>query len=260
MRGPALAALLAGGIALLWNALGFAQGTPPAGPGPGFGPPREFNPPKIEPPKLEKLGDERYRIGTIVLDRKRRTFTAPGRVLHLDDAPLEYVAVARDGYKGYESVLELDSTASEFNLACILIGLDGESATKPKFQFDNQPVDGPRVALELRWKLDGKPAERIAVHEALVEMGPDGSQRAVSDDWVYIASYLEPNSSRFGADTMGTVIGFVHDPASVVEHRTGLGIGAYGSVQVRKDRLPPIGTPVELILSLPEAKASTVGR
>jgi hypothetical protein len=82
-------------------------------------------------------------------------------------------------------------------------------------------------------------------------MGPDGAQQAVSDDWIYIGSYLEPNSSRFGADTMGTVIGFVHDPASIVEHRTGLGIGAYGSVQVRKDRLPPIGTPVDLVLSLP---------
>ncbi len=260
MRGPARAALLAGGAALLWTVLGLAQDAPPAEPRPGFGPPREFNPPKIEPPKLEKLGDERYRIGTIVLDRKRRTFTAPGRVLHLEDAPLEYVAVARDGYKGYESVLELDSTASEFNLACILVGLDGENATKPKFQFDNQPVDGPRVLLEVRWKLDGKPAERVAVHEALVEMGPDGAQRSVSDDWIYIGSYLEPNSSRFGADTMGTVIGFVHDPASVVEHRAGLGIGAYGSVQVRKGRLPPIGTPVELVLSLPEAKAPAAGR
>jgi hypothetical protein len=181
-------------------------------------------------------------------------------VLHLDDAPLEYVAVARGGYKGYESVLELDSTASEFNLACILVGLDGESATKPKFQFDNQPVDGPRVMLELRWKPDGKPVERVAVHEALVEIGTNGQQRAVSDDWTYIGSYLEPNSSRFAADTMGAVIGFVHDPASIVEHRAGLGIGAYGSVQVRKDRLPPIGTPVELVLSLPETEAPAKAR
>lgn len=260
MRRAAVAAVIAGGVALLLGVPGVAQDTPPAGPPPGFGPPREFNPPKIEPPKLEKLGDERYRIGTIVLDRQRRTFTAPGRVLHLDDAPLEYVAVARGGYKGYESVLELDSTASEFNLACILVGLDGENATKPKFQFDNQPVDGPRVKLELRWKTDGKPAERIAVHDALVEMGPNGAERPVSDDWVYIGSYLEPNSSRFGADTMGTVIGFVHDPASVVEHRAGLGIGAYGSVQVRKGRLPPVGTPVDLVLSLLEVQAPAANR
>jgi hypothetical protein len=37
------------------------------------------------------------------------------------------------------------------------------------------------------------------VHEALVEMGPNGAQRSVSDDWIYIGSYLEANSSRFGA-------------------------------------------------------------
>jgi hypothetical protein len=255
-----LAGSVAGAAALLWTVLGLAQATPPAGPAPGFGPPNEFNPPTIEAPKLEKLSEDRYRIGTIVLDRKRRTFTAPGRVLHLDDAPLEYLAVARGGYKGYESVLELDSTASEFNLACILVGLDGEDVTKPKFQFDRQAVDGPRVLLELRWKPAGEPAVRIAAHEALVEMGNDGAQRPVSDDWVYIGSYLEPNSSRFGADTMGTVIGFVHDPASIVEHRAGLGIGAYGSVQVRKDRLPPIGTPIELVLSLPEARTPATKR
>lgn len=259
MRRAGLATLFVGAWALLGPLQGLAQDKPPAGQGPGFGPPVEFNPPVVEPPKLEKLGDEKYRIGTIVLDRKRRTLKATGRVLHLDDAPLEYVAVARGGYKGYESVLELDSTASEFNLACILVGLDGENATRPKFQFDKQPLTGPRVLLELRWQLAGKPVARIAVHDALVEVGPNGAEQPVSDEWLYIGSYLEPNSSRFAADTMGTVIGFVHDPASVIEHRAGLGIGAYGSVQVRKGRLPPIGTPVELVLSLPETKPPAPG-
>jgi hypothetical protein len=251
VRRSVVAALLASVVLLVHDLPGLAQDTQPTLPPPSYGPPPEASRRPLEPPKLEKIGEDRYRIGTIELDRKRRMIAAPGRVLHLDDAPLEYVAVARDGYKGYESMLELDSTASEFNLACILIGLDAASGTKPRFQFDTTPVDGMRVSLELRWKLDGQPAERVAVHEALIERDTSGAERPVSDEWIYIGSYLEPNSSQFRADVSGTVVGFVHDPASIVEHRAGLGIGGYGSVQARKGRLPPIGTPITLVLSLP---------
>jgi hypothetical protein len=203
-----------------------------------------------ESPRLEKLGDERYRIGTVVLDRKRRSLSVPGRVIHLDDAPLEYVAVGSKGFKAYESVLELDATGSEINLACILIGLDAVDANKPKFQFDPGPAIGPAVALELRWRGADGAETRIAVHEALVEVGQGGVEHAVTDDWVYIGSYLDANSSRFMADMAGSIVGFVHDPASIVEHRHGLGIGAYGSVQVRKGALPPVGTAIELHLSV----------
>ena len=72
---------------------------------------------------MEDLGDQRYRIGTIIVDRKALSFSVPGKILHLKD-PLEYLAVSRNGMKSYESLFELDTSPREFNLACILLGLD----------------------------------------------------------------------------------------------------------------------------------------
>jgi len=42
------------------------------------------------------------------------------------------------------------------------------------------------------------------------------------------------------------LIGFVHDPISVIEHREGLGIGAYGSVAANREMVPEPGSRVWL--------------
>jgi hypothetical protein len=51
------------------------------------------------------------------------------------------------------------------------------------------------------------------------------------------------------ADSSGSLIGFVHDPMTVIEHQLGLGIGAYGSILGNTDILPPIGTRMTLIVT-----------
>ena len=33
---------------------------------------------------IEKLGDERYRIGAITVDRKTASFSVPGKLIHLE--------------------------------------------------------------------------------------------------------------------------------------------------------------------------------
>ena len=56
------------------------------------------------------------------------------------------------------------------------------------------------------------------------------------------------------ADRTGTLIGFIHDPASIIEVIDGLGIGAYGSIQ-GNPALPPVGSAVELVVTAaPAAK------
>ena len=47
--------------------------------------------------------------------------------------------------KEYETLLELDATGSEFNLACILIGLERDPRQGPFYQFSEAPLVGPRV-------------------------------------------------------------------------------------------------------------------
>ena len=110
-------------------------------------------------PKVEELGNQRYRIGSIKVDKARGSFTVPGAILR-DKPPLEFLAVMKAGSKAYERLVELDSSAIEFNLACILIGLDPEKGKAPRFHFDREPVEGDAVQIWVRWERDGK-TERV---------------------------------------------------------------------------------------------------
>lgn len=209
------------------------------------------------PPPVEDLGGGQYRIGSITVDRKAGQFVVPGRVLHVDDAPLEYVAVGRGGMKGYESLLELDTRGTEFNVACILLGLE-PPVSGAAAQFERKPPTGPSVKLNLRWQAGGRIVTRSLQEVLNLAARPRGAPGPLPnlppppvEDWAYVGSYMQPDDQRYVAEATGTLIGFVHDPASVIEHRTGLGIGAYGSVQGDAAILPPVGSPIELLVLLP---------
>lgn len=200
----------------------------------------------IESPKLEQVGEDRYRVGNIIVDKKTRSFEVPGKVLHLTDA-LEYFAVASDGMKGYESLLELTTTPREFNLACILIGLDDKKSVKPRYQFDEQKPDGQSVDISLSWEEDGK-SVTVSAANAMTA----GEDVFDDDSWVYIGSALGDNGKQFMAEVGGTLIGFVHDPYSIIDHRNGGGIGAYGLITGNEKALPEEGSAVTLSVKVIE--------
>jgi hypothetical protein len=197
--------------------------------------------------ELKPLGSDRYQVGRIVLDRKARTFTVPGRV-HVLGRPLEYLATTPGGMKEYEALLELDASGSEFNLACILLGLERDPKQGPFYQFSAAPLAGPRVTLEIAWTEDGKKRQ---VPAASALLNPDAGVQPHTVEWVYTGSISTQPDGRFAADMTGTLVGFVHDANSIIESVNGLGIGAYGSVSGNTNLLPPVGTPVELIVALP---------
>jgi hypothetical protein len=216
--------------------------------------------PPQAPAPVKDLGGGRYQIGAVAVDRGARQFTVPGRVLHLEGVPLEYIAVSRGGMKAYESLLELDARGTEFNLACILLGLEAPPPA-PGAQFERKPPTGPAVQLSVRWQAGGTTLTK-SVQEVL-NLGarprssapPPAAAAAAppNDEWVYTGSYTRSDDGRYIADATGTLVGFVHDPASIIEHRTGLGIGAYGSVQGNPEVLPAVGSAVELIVTVPQA-------
>lgn len=192
---------------------------------------------------IRDLGDGQYGVGLIAVDKSNRRFEVPGRVAHLDE-PLEYVAVTNGGRKDYESLLILYTTASHFQLACLLIGLDDEDSLKPRYQFDERAVRGQAIAIEISWESDGK-RKTVSAHEALLSEG-----KAIPEqDWLFIGSYVEENGD-FMAEVLGTLIGFVHDPIAIIENRNGLGIGAFGEVKGNIGLLPPEGAPVIVSVSV----------
>lgn len=196
-----------------------------------------------EPQNIEALGDERYRIGSIVIDKASGTFEVPGRMLNVDET-LEYLAVSTNGIKGYESLLELDASPTEFNLACILIGLDDENAVEPRYQFDENEIRGMGVSITLQWQ-EGEDTVTLPIERAL----RTGDKVFDNPDWIYIGSFID-ESGTFTAETDGSLIGFVHDPVAIIDHRTGIGIGDYGLVTGNAAALPPEGSPVRMRIAI----------
>lgn len=206
-------------------------------------------PPDMEPtapavnpvprPALLDLGDGRYQLGPIILHKTQRWFEVNGRVLRRDP-PLEYLAVAPGGMKGYESLLELDSGGAQFNLACILIGLERSSNTGVDPWAAMQSGQA-HARLSVAWSdPQGRRHDRPAT-DLLAEQG----RSDLPNDWRYIGSGFTQDNGYL-AEIYGTLIGFARDVNSVIEHRTGLGVGNYGSVGANMAVAPPEGTPVLL--------------
>jgi len=198
---------------------------------------------------MKALGGERYEIGRILVEKRAHRITVPGHVQHLGEAPLEYLAVTTRGLKAYETLLELDATGSEFNLALILIGCDSALSSHPGFQFDRSLPFGQVTDITVRWNAGGT-AKSATAEQAL--LSDEQRQQMPPSEWIYTGSITPPHQTIFGADAAGTLIGFVHDPNDVIEHRAGLGIGRYGSVRGNTALMPAIGTPVEVVVTLTE--------
>ena len=198
-------------------------------------------------PAIEDLGEGQYRIGRILLDKNAGSFTVPGRVIHLS-GPIEYIAVARGGMKEYESVFELDASATEFQLACILIGFDDTKSDKPRYQFDEREPTGQGAAIDVSWEEDGK-LVRVPAANTLLE----GDETFDDHSWVYIGSNTQ-NGGQMTAEMIGSLIGIVHDPDAIIDHQRGVGIGAYGLVTANAELLPPEGAPVTFSISIINTK------
>lgn len=187
---------------------------------------------------IKPLGGERFQVGRIVVDKRARRFTVPGRIQAMDK-PLEYLATTPAGKKAYESLLALDTTGSELNLACILIGLERDPKVPSSRQL-TQP--GQPVLLSVAWTDTGGRARRLSAAQAL-----SGSD-APEVDWAYIGSFTSIDGSQLAADVTGTLASFIkRDRTGIFEAVSGISEGNYGSIRGNMT-LPPEGGPVELVV------------
>lgn len=201
------------------------------------------SPPPATVGELKSLGNDRYQVGRIVVDKRARRFVVPGRI-HLLGQPLEYLATSPGGVKAYEALLEIDASGSEFNLACILIGLERDPKFASSRQAGSGPIPGPRVTLSVAWTESGK-RQQVSAARAILNSEVDVNPESV--EWVYIGSPASAMTERFAADLTGTLVGFKPDDNGIIESAVGIGIGAYGSVRGHS-MLPPVGSAIELVV------------
>lgn len=191
-------------------------------------------------PEIRDLGKGKYQIGHIVLDKNKKTFSLPGKILRLD-SPIEFLAVSKDGARGYESFLELETSPIEFNLACILIGMEEKKGAPPKFHFDPTPIEGSSAELTISWADKGNKKE-VAVTDLLELEGKDKN----SNEWAYTGSRFSPDGIYMADMAGGTLIGLIHDPDSIIEHKSGYDKSSYSNLKADRKLAPPLNTAIVL--------------
>ncbi len=199
------------------------------------------------PPQVERLGDNLVRVGKIRVDTKAREISVAGSIN--DVQVLEFIANAEGGFKAYESAVSLDTDAITFNLALLLIGLDRKGAVVPTRHFDPATPKGDPVEIWVEWEKDGK-RTRIRAEELVYNL--ETKRTLAPDSWVYTGSTFVADSNAYMADLEGTLIGFVHTPAPVIEHAGALA-GPYGASRLNPNLKLEAGTRVTMtVRALPK--------
>jgi hypothetical protein len=140
-------------------------------------------------------------------------------VIVQSEKPLEYFAVHSKG-KMHETLLALECSLEKLNLGLLLCGL--EPLADIQYQGEPRAPKGPRVALTVRYELEGKVVERRA-EELIYDMytGRDlrqtGFAFAGSRFTEQKGAEGEVVAKRFAAEATGNAIALYHDPDALLD-------------------------------------------
>lgn len=191
------------------------------------------------PAAMTKIGPNLYRIGQIDINTATREVSVPGRIN--DVVVLEWVATTKDGRKGYESAITLQADAISFNTAMLLIGLDKSHARVPERHFDPIAPAGDPVDIFVEWTRNGEKV-RVGVEQLLWDR--ENLALVPLSSWVYTgSSFFE---GRYMAEQDGTLIGFVHSPAPIIEQVGAAAVGRFGRIVLN----PNLGLTTEIPLTV----------
>ena len=228
-----LAFLLAWALAgLPPSAVGAAEEPPEAAAGPG----------KPDPhPDLRRLSPREE----VWIDLQAKRVVVGGRVA-LDRGVLEFFACPKET-KEHESVVAVNSSASLVHAALLAIGL--EPGRPVSFDPEYAPASGPRIRVTMRW-VDADGRAREADARSWIRDTRTGA--ALETDWVFAGSvfWKDPADGRehYQADG-GDLVCVSNFPTATLD----LPIESSQSneallFEVFEGRVPPRGTPVEMIL------------
>ena len=183
------------------------------------------------------------------IDREEEQVVVGGRVA-LDRGLLEFFACPQ-GTKEHESVVAVDASARLVHAALLAIGL--EPGKPVSFDPEYTPASGPRIRVTMRWTdAAGEPQKA----DARGWIRDTRTGKPLETDWVFAGSsfWKDPADGReyYQADG-GDLVCVSNFPTATLD----LPIESSQSneallFEVNEERVPKIGTPVEMVLS--EAK------
>ena len=218
-------------------------------------------PPEFQPPK--EIAPGIFEVGAVRLDRNTGTVTFPAKV-NMTDGLLEYLLVSPQG-PVHESLFVSDVAPQEVHMAMLLLGAKGmakQSLGKEPPRIDAEylahapKLTGDRIFLSVKWtdKAGAEhvtPPERWIVHKLFTPRKPTQTFPAEDGPWLYTGSYFYEN--RFIAQVEGAFAAMVTYPGAL-SNNPRKGSDDDQVWFVKKEAVPPVGTPVEFTIKLEPAK------
>ena len=200
-------------------------------------------------PKVEELGEHRYRMGTIEFNGKTREIRVPTQ-MNLREGILEYALVHGQG-KIHESLLVTEVPPSQLQIVLKLCNYsDGEGDVFDAFFPDDEKKGeagakerGEAVALTVEWD-DGGERKAVPMSDWILDRKRDAA--LVDGPWIYSGSYFY--GGDFMADTDGTLIAIYLSRGALLNTMTD-GSDDDERWIANSDATPEIGTPVTLVLA-----------
>ncbi len=200
---------------------------------------------KEKPPVAEKITENVYRVGSVVIDMAAKTVTCPGEI-NMDRGTIEYLAVAPGG-KTHESLLTLRVRPLHLQVALILLGLEPKNVLKE--QGERKKPEGSPVEIRVRWQDKNGDTQEFPA-DYFIAKQPD-EKPAESHNWVFTGSRILKEG--FEADIAKSLVAIWHDPAAILDNPTEE--GADNIFIVNASRAPKRGTRIEFIVkALPQKR------
>ncbi len=204
----------------------------------------------------------------IVVDKNKRTITVDCKIAprKMEDPkfqgktwPIEVIACYPypKGQKAHETVVTIDIKPSEVHKALESFGLKPGAPVRGEAK---EPPQGPEVEIFLEFPdRDGR-AKRVSIERTMID--PKTNKPMPKVKWRFTGSIMsKPDPSRdetvYGADMTGTLISiFPVTDETVFQTNLTMKEEKYLKLETDTRLLPPVGTPVKLVIVVPEKTAS----
>ncbi|KPL12060.1 hypothetical protein AMJ85_02150 [candidate division BRC1 bacterium SM23_51] len=184
--------------------------------------------------EIERIGEGRFRIGNIVLDKTSQTLRLPAQV-NMQKGIIELVACSSGG-KLHESLFLAHVEPYHLHLALLLLGLNHKGGVR--FQGDGTQPEGDRVVIFV--ERDGR---RQRVERYIWDIPRKATMEPTG--WVFTGSKFV--DGQFGAQLTRTLITTYRDPYTILDNP--LPTGADDTVyEVNSQVTPSVGTTVTLVI------------
>lgn len=212
---------------------------------------------------MKEISPGVFELGKLRLDKNARSVAFPGRV-NMDKDLIEYVLVTPQGAT-HESLLASEVQPSDLHFAMLLLGAKGaglltpQPGDAPPGQIDADylrtapRLKGDNITFGVKWK-DAAGVERIASVEDWL-MHPETKKAAPHGPWIYSGSMFGAEGG-FLAQQSGTFASVVTNPAALINNPRP-GNNDDKAWAVNEKAVPPVDTPVEIVLTLTEGTSET---